>query len=105
MSNITKAKLTKTVKKLIICKFKVLFKTTDNLKKNFRYKNLVPKTLRSNQVYKFSCETAQLFTQAKPTSYFAKNKKIFKWDFLTSVRDYMFACDHQTAWEGFPLLL
>ena len=64
--NITK--LTKAVNRnLKTCKLKALFKTTDKLKKYFCYQDLVPETLRSNHVYKFSCGSCTASYKGKTT--------------------------------------
>ena len=44
---------------------KVLCKATSKLKNYFWYKDLIPKTLISNCVYKFSC--GSFTAKAKPT--------------------------------------
>ena len=58
VSNITKTKLTTAANKnQKLCKLKVLFKTKRKLNNYFRYKDLVPETLRSNRICDFTCET------------------------------------------------
>ena len=48
MSSITKTKLKDLNKNLKFCQFNVLLKATNKLKNYFRFKDLVPETLRSN---------------------------------------------------------
>ena len=42
-------------KNLLVCKIKVIFKSTTSLSKLLRFKDKVPFSLQSNVVYKFSC--------------------------------------------------
>ena len=49
-------KLKKTIKQnLKLSTLKITFETTNRLKNSFRYEDLVPETLHSNRVCKFSC--------------------------------------------------
>ena len=56
MSQIVKTRLTKTMNKhMKYCKLRVIFQTKTDLKTTFASKGLVPETLQSSMIYKFSC--------------------------------------------------
>ena len=72
MYQIVKTKLTKTMSKhMKFCKLRVIFQTNNRLKNYFRFKDFVPKTLRSSLIYKFLCGNCT-------SSYIGKTYRHFK---------------------------
>ena len=55
MSQIVKARLTKTMnKQMKFCKFRVIFQINNRLRNYFQFKDFVPETLWSSFIYTFS---------------------------------------------------
>ena len=116
MSQIVTTKLTKTMSKYMkFCKLRVIFQTNNSLKNHFRFKDFVPKTLRSSLIYKFSCGSCTASCTGKTYRHFKvrvsehqgvspRMGKPAKGTFSTSVNDHMLVCDHKVVHEDFKFL-
>ena len=72
ISEIVKTRPTETMNKhMKLCTSRVVFQTNNMFRNYFRFKDLVPETLQSSLIYKFSCGSCT-------TSYIVKTYRHFK---------------------------
>ena len=107
-------KLAKAVNRYLkTCKFKVLLQTTNKLKNYFCFKDLVPETLCSNRVYKFTFINLSCAGSYKGKTYIHMKVRVLEQQcvpqrigkplngtFSTSVRNHMLICNHQVGILG-----
>ena len=115
-SYLVKNRLVKTLhRRISFCKIKVIFKTTNKLKNFFSFKDKVPETLQSCQIYKFTCGRCNASYIGKTFRHMKvrvsehrgvspRTGKVLQGTTSTSVRDHMLQCDHKVVWEDFSLL-
>ena len=115
-SSITKKQLGKSLSQnLKLCKLRVIFKTTNRLKNYFRFKDVVPKPLKSCQIYKYTCGGCNASYIGKTFRHLKvrvsehqgvspRTGKVLKGTSSTSVRDHMLICDHKVEWDDFTVL-
>ena len=116
ISYITKTQLNKTLSRYLkFCKLRVIFKTNNRFSNYFRFKDKIPESLRSCQIYKFSCGSCNASYIGKTFRHMKvrvsehqgvspRTGKIVKGTQTTAVRDHMLFCDHRVAWDDFTVL-
>ena len=115
MSQIVKAKLTKTMnKKMKFCKLRVIYQINNRPRNYFQFKDFVPETLWSSLIYTFSCRicTASYIDNTyrnfkgfhKYQGVHPRTGKPVKGNLSISVRDNLVVCDHNILHEDFKFL-
>ena len=118
MSALVKSGLARSLyKRLPFCIVKIAFKTWKffPLKNYFRFKDVVPETLRSCQIYNFTCGSCNASYIGKTFRHMKvrvsehqgvspRTGKHLKGTLSTSVRDHMLDCNHMVAWDDFKVL-
>ena len=115
-SYLVKSRLVKTLQRHIsFCKIRVVFKSTNKIRNFFRFKDRIPETLRSCQIYKFKCGSCNASYIGKTFRHMKvrvsehrgvspRTGKVLKGTTSTSVRDHMLECDHIVDWVDFSVL-
>ena len=94
---------------------RITLQTNNRLRDYFRFKDLVPETLRSSLIYKFSCGSCTASCIGKTYRHFKvrvsehsgvspRTAKPVKGTLSTSVRDHTLFCDHKVVHEDFKFL-
>ena len=116
MSGVIKTGLSKALQKhLPFCKLWVIFKSNICLKNYFNFKDVLPKPLRSCQIYKSTCGSCSASYTGKTFRHLKvrlsehqcvspRTDKTVKDTLSTSVRDHMIECDHIVTWDDFKVL-
>ena len=118
MSALVKSGLARSLyKRLPFCIVKIAFKTWKffPLKNYFRFKDVVPETLRSCQIYNFTCGSCNASYIGKTFRHMKvrvsehqgvspRTGKYLKGTLSTSVKDHMLDCNHMAAWDDFKVL-
>ena len=116
MSALVKSGLARSLhKRLPFCNVRIVFKTSNRLRNYFSFKDVVPGTLRSCQIYNFKCGSCNASYTGKTFRHMKvrvseyqgmspRTGKHLKGALSTSVRDHMLDCNHTVAWDDFKVL-
>ena len=116
MSALVKSVLASSLhKRLLFCKVKIVFKTSNRLKNYFSFEDVVREPLRSCQIYNFTCGSCNASYIGKTFRHMKvgisehqgvspRTGKHLKGTLSTSVRDHMFDCNYVVAWDVFKVL-
>ena len=117
MSALVNSELVRSLhKRLLFCKIKIVFKTSNRLKNYLSFKDIVSEHLRSCQIYNFTCGscngsyTGQSFRHmefrvSEHQRVSIQTSKLLKETLTNSVRDHMLDCKHLLAWNDFKVLV
>ena len=116
MSALVKSRLVRSLhKRLPFFNVKIVFKTSNRLTNYFSFKDFVPKSLCSCQIYNFTCGNCNASYIGKTFRHMKvrvsehqgvshQTSKHLKGTLSTSVRDYMLDCNHVVSWDDFKVL-
>ena len=88
-------------KRLPFCKVRMIFKTSNRLRNDFSFKDIVPEPLRSCQIYNFRHMKVKIWEHQGVSP---RTGKHLKGTFSTSVRDHMLDSNHMVSSDDFKVL-
>ena len=116
MSALVKSGLARSLhKRLPFCNVRMVFKTSNRLRKYFGFKDVVPEPLCFCQIYNFTCGSCNASYTGKTIKHMKvrvsehpgvspRRGKYLKETLSTSVKDHILDCNHMAAWDEFKVL-